>query len=772
MAVGQSFAASGVINHGWPTLDKVPPVITLLGNNPATVECGAAYTDAGATAFDNIDGDITASIVAVSTVDTSVKGDYTVTYNVTDISGNPAIQVVRTVTVVDTTAPVITDCGPNQSVSADGSCQGAVPDFTAAVAASDNCSPVGNLVITQNPTEGSLLAIGDHTITLTVTDESGNPATCQATLTVTDDTPPTAACQNVTVNLTAPTLAATALDGGSTDNCAVTSWLIDGAADRTFTCADMPSTSVTLTVADAAGNEDTCTATITVVDDIAPNAVCQNLTVNLGAPTVAAADIDGGSTDNCTITTLLIDGAPSQTYSCADMPSKVVTLRVEDGAGNFDECPATLTFVDNVPPVAVCKNVTVNLSTPTIAASAIDGGSTDNCGITSRLINGAASRTFTCANLGANTVTLRVRDAAGNFDECSATVTVVDDIPPVAGCRGSVTVNLSSPTIPGSALNLASSDNCGGLSYQIDGAPSRTFTCADLGANTVTLTVLDGTGNTATCTSTVTVVDNVAPIAACKDATVYLSSPTLVPGDIDNGSSDNCAITSMLVNGAASITYGAGDVGVQSVTLRVLDAAGLFAECTAQVTVVDDTVEGEGEPPVEGEGEPPVEGEGEPPVEGEGEPPVEGEGEPPVEGEGELPVEGEGEPVEGEGEGLVVTADPVYFERPIGDSVTFEVVVSGADGALSFQWYRYTPDKALEVIPDANDATYTITDIIEEDAGQYQCEVYDDVLEETVLSPMFTLVIGTGMPAAGLVALALAAVLTSLTGATVMRKRK
>ena len=167
----------------------------------------AAHT----TAFDNIDGDITASIVAVSNVNTAVRGDYTVTYDVTDSAGNPALQVVRTVTVEDTTAPVISDCGPNQTVSADVSCEGTVPDFTAAVVASDNCTPVGNLVITQNPTEGTLLAIGDHTVTITVTDESANSSTCQATLTVTDATPPTAACQNVTVNLTAPTLAATAL---------------------------------------------------------------------------------------------------------------------------------------------------------------------------------------------------------------------------------------------------------------------------------------------------------------------------------------------------------------------------------------------------------------------------------------------------------------------------------------------------------------------------------------------------------------------------------
>ena len=67
-----------------------------------TVEVGSTYTDLGATASDNYDGDITADIVTVNNVDTSVIGSYTVTYNVTDSSGNAASEVTRT----DTTAVI------------------------------------------------------------------------------------------------------------------------------------------------------------------------------------------------------------------------------------------------------------------------------------------------------------------------------------------------------------------------------------------------------------------------------------------------------------------------------------------------------------------------------------------------------------------------------------------------------------------------------------------------------------------------------------------
>jgi len=80
--------------------DKTAPVITLLGATPVTVAPGLIYTDAGATATDNVDGDITANIVTINPVNTASIGTYTVTYNVKDAAGNAATQVVRTVNVV------------------------------------------------------------------------------------------------------------------------------------------------------------------------------------------------------------------------------------------------------------------------------------------------------------------------------------------------------------------------------------------------------------------------------------------------------------------------------------------------------------------------------------------------------------------------------------------------------------------------------------------------------------------------------------------------
>lgn len=79
--------------------DTTAPVITLLGSASVTLTVGDAYADAGATATDDVDGDITAEIETNNPVDTATQGTYTVTYNVEDDAGNAATEVTRTVTV-------------------------------------------------------------------------------------------------------------------------------------------------------------------------------------------------------------------------------------------------------------------------------------------------------------------------------------------------------------------------------------------------------------------------------------------------------------------------------------------------------------------------------------------------------------------------------------------------------------------------------------------------------------------------------------------------
>jgi prepilin-type N-terminal cleavage/methylation domain-containing protein len=81
--------------------DKVKPVIIINGNSSITINLNSTYTDAGATASDDMDGDITSKIVTSGSVNTAVEGTYTITYTVSDISGN-MVSSTRTVEVLKT----------------------------------------------------------------------------------------------------------------------------------------------------------------------------------------------------------------------------------------------------------------------------------------------------------------------------------------------------------------------------------------------------------------------------------------------------------------------------------------------------------------------------------------------------------------------------------------------------------------------------------------------------------------------------------------------
>src|SRR5438128_3584170 len=141
-------------------------------------------------------------------------------------------------------------------------------------------------------------------------------------------------------------------------------------------------------------------------------------------------------------------------------------------------------------------------------------------------------------------VTLTVTDNNGNSQTCSATVTVVDRETPAAVCQDLI-VQLDATghaTITPAQINNGSSDACGIAGLSLD---KTSFDCTNIGTNLVTLTVTDNNGNSQTCTATVTVVDQVAPVAVCQDLTVQLDATghaTITPAQIDNGSSDACGI--------------------------------------------------------------------------------------------------------------------------------------------------------------------------------------------------------------------------------------
>ncbi len=157
----------------------------------------------------------------------------------------------------------------------EGSC-GAVVNFAPPIAldTEDGTLDASLIVQTGGPATGSEFPVGDTDVTFTATDSHGNETSCTFVVTINDAEAPVAVCQALTVTLDAMgmgSLVASDLDGGSTDNCGVDSYV---ASQTTFGCSDVGDVTVVLEVYDAAGNMTSCEATVTVVDETAPVIEC------------------------------------------------------------------------------------------------------------------------------------------------------------------------------------------------------------------------------------------------------------------------------------------------------------------------------------------------------------------------------------------------------------------------------------------------------------------------------------------------------------------
>jgi hypothetical protein len=511
-------------------------------------------------------------------------GNNTVILTATDASGNSST-CTAIVTVEDNINPNALCQNITVQLDATGNVSITAADVDGG--SNDNCLAIASLAVDQS--DFTCANIGTNTVVLTATDGSGNSSTCTAIVTVEDDIDPNALCQNITVQLDGSgtaSITAADVDGGSTDNCGAPILTV---MPNSFDCSNIGPNVVTLTAADASGNSTSCTATVTVEDNLAPNASCQNITVQLdasGTATITAADVDGGSSNNCDVPNLSID---VNSFTCADIGPNNVTLTASDGSGNSSSCVAVVTVQDNTNPTMVCMNTTVQLDAAgnaSITPADVDGGSSDNCGGTPGLSLDINS--FTCADLGPNTVTLSATDANSNTASCTATVTVVDNLAPIALCQN-ITVQLDASgnaSILADEVDGGTTDNCGNPNLKID---VGNFDCLNVGPNTVTLTATDASGNSDECTAIVTVEDNITPTANCMDITVQLDAggnASITASAIDGGSFDNCTpILSVNVS-----SFGCGDLGPNTVILTVSDVSGNSSSCNATVTVVDTEV--------------------------------------------------------------------------------------------------------------------------------------------------------------------------------------
>ncbi|MFN5238697.1 MAG: HYR domain-containing protein [Bacteroidota bacterium] len=444
--------------------------------------------------------------------------------------------------------------------------------------------------------------IGISTATLAVTDAAGNTATCTSVITIADQLPPVAVCRNLTQSLSGSSVSVNAqeLNNGSSDNCTLAANLVFSGTGLTFDCANLGANTVTLNVTDALGNTGTCTSVITIEDKTAPTATCKNLTVALdgsGMVSVAGTALNNNSSDNCTTAGTLSFLPVSTSFGCQQIGANTIVLTVTDGSGNTATCSSVVTVQDVTAPMAKCKNIQASLDNTgvvNISSALLNDNSTDNCTAGASLTLMPASITYQCSDVGQHTVTLTVTDASLNTATCTSVVTVTETIPPVASCRNlSLSLDFFGQiSFSAYQLNQNSTDNCTGAGLLEYSASVTSFICDDIGNNVVVLTVFDVSGNLSTCTSTVTILDDIAPNAGCLSQTVHLDNAgnTVIPAFmLDDNSSDNCTQPADLVFSPLQVEYSCADIGPNTVTLTVTDSEGNSSTCTAVLQVTDST---------------------------------------------------------------------------------------------------------------------------------------------------------------------------------------
>jgi uncharacterized repeat protein (TIGR01451 family) len=430
--------------------DTQAPSITVEGANPYKIQQGSCspFVDPGVSANDDCSGSkpVSSSIAGpngATSVNPSVPGTYTITYSATD--GTRQATATRTVLVgqfpedeVDQPAtsnqpPTITlNCPTGVTECSQVTIECGTP-FTDLGATASVC---GNSIAVTTAGTVDIHAPGTYSITYRA---SANNQTTETTRIVTveaDNTAPT-----ITVNGANPITVechtsftdpgATAHDACAGDFAATASGAVDPNTVGQYT--------VTYNATDPSGHAATAvTRIVNVVDTTAPTVTAPpNVTVNTGPGAGACSTIvaeailgTGSATDACQgVLSVTRTGVPAG--NVFPVGQTVITYSSTDAHNNTASATQTVTVIDNTPPTISCPaNMTVYLPLNTTATSMVVNYTPpvglDNCGGVTTLQTGglASGATFP---IGTTTNVFRATDAAGNYTDCSFTVTVLYD---------------------------------------------------------------------------------------------------------------------------------------------------------------------------------------------------------------------------------------------------------------------------------------------------------------------------------------------------------
>ncbi|NEN23161.1 HYR domain-containing protein [Cryomorpha ignava] len=521
-------------------------------------------------------------------------GIYTVEFEATDGSGNTATCSFN-ITIAETEDPIFVDCPGDLVFSSDAEsvCEGiAIFDTPTA----SDCSDV-TVAQTGGLPSGDVFPGGINPVEFTATDLFGNTAVCTFNIIIQQADPIAITCpENIIIAADAGTCEAVVIydDPETNDSCNIAT---------TTQTAGLPSgslfpegeTTVAYEITDLAGNTATCSFTITIVDEEAPEITCPadiSFTISNDECTTLLTYADPVMTDNCAVGGYTLISGPA---SGDVVNAGIYTVEFEgtDLAGNTASCSFEITIAETENPVFVdCPGDLVFPTDPGIACTGIaifDTPTASDCSdVVVTQTGGLPSGDVFPA--GTNPVEFTATDQFGNTAVCTfniilqpsdpIAITCTDDIvtPADAGTCEAL-VNYDAPTTNDSC-NIATVTQTAGL-------PSGAV--FPEGETTITYEITDLAGNSATCSFTVTVVDEEAPEVTCP-ADILVNIPD---GDcaavVAYGvpvATDNCALSDLSLT--AGLASGESfPAGINTVTFTATDAAGNTTSCSFTVSIIE-----------------------------------------------------------------------------------------------------------------------------------------------------------------------------------------
>ncbi len=576
--------------------------------NPYSAEAGECFAELSfaAEAEDNCGEVAVVYMVLGDTIEFPYEfpvGSTTVLVVATDESGNEAT-CEFVVEVADEEEPVL-ECPETQTLSLGLSCSVSLPNYAGLATVSDNC---GVLNVSQDPGAGTeYTAPGEVTVVLTARDSAGNTATCTFVVEVVDNTAPTVNCPFPLNPYTAEAgecYKSLEFSAEAFDNCSISEGVYTVEGDEIAFPFDFPvgTTVVLFTATDINGNTATCTFVVIVRDEEDPVVTCPEPSEPYSAEPgecFAALTFEADAEDNCGIAEIayFVEGESIEFPYEFPVGTTTVEVVVTDESGNTAICAFVVEVADNEDPVAICPEPLNPYSAEEddcFAELTFEADGEDNCGIAeiAYFVEGEPIGFPYEFPVGTTTVEVVVTDESGNTATCVFEVQVVDEAPPMISCPPAQTLVLGptcSASLPDYTDLAEASDNCS-ETVTVTQAPLPGTTVGGVGAMTVTLTVDDGSGNTATCTFVVNKVDNTAPSITCPATQTLSLSPTCSATLPDYTglatTSDGCSAMVTVTQAPAAGTTVSG-AGAMTVTLTANDGNGNTATCSFTVNKVD-----------------------------------------------------------------------------------------------------------------------------------------------------------------------------------------